>query len=68
MIYKLRNRNPVVPLMVPNLVYKVDVEVECVDPTGANDTIKILVFDKESSIPMITANVQMPMCEQDFDL
>jgi hypothetical protein len=42
--------------MIPNLIYKVDIEIECVDPNGASDSIKVLVFNKDSSYPMITAN------------
>ena len=67
-IYKLRNRNPKIPLLIPQLQYKIDVEVECVDPTGGNDMIKIFVFNKVSSLPLITANIQMPVCEQEFDV
>lgn len=66
-IYKLRNRNPKVPMMIPQLLYKIDVEIECIDPTGANDMVKVFVFSKESSVPLITANIQMPVCEQEFD-
>ena len=62
-IYKLRNRNPLLPVMIPNLTYKVDVEVENIDPTGAADLIKVFVFNKESTIPLITANLSMPISE-----
>ena len=43
--------------MVPNLIYKVNVEVECIDPTGANDIIKVFVVDPKSTIPLITAQI-----------
>lgn len=66
-VYKLRNGNKKVAMMIPQLVYNIDVEIECIDPTGANDMVKIFVFNKESSIPLITANIQMPVCEQEFD-
>ncbi len=56
-IYKLRDRNPIIPLMLPNLTYKVDIEVENIDPTGANDTIKVFVIDTQSTVPLITANI-----------
>eukprot|EP00356_Strombidium_inclinatum_P009479 CAMPEP_0170499046 /NCGR_PEP_ID=MMETSP0208-20121228/29870_1 /TAXON_ID=197538 /ORGANISM="Strombidium inclinatum, Strain S3" /LENGTH=206 /DNA_ID=CAMNT_0010776429 /DNA_START=1251 /DNA_END=1867 /DNA_ORIENTATION=+ len=48
-IYKLRSRNPKIPVLLPNLVYKIDVDIECVDPTGANDTVRIFVFNREST-------------------
>ena len=64
-IYKLRDRNPLLPVMLPNLTYKVDVEVECVDATGANDLIKVFVIDhhNRATVPLITANIQMPVSD-----
>lgn len=56
-IYKLRDRNPIIPLMIPMLNYKVDLEVENIDPTGANDMIKVFVIDTISTIPLISANI-----------
>ena len=47
-IYRLKNgKSPFLPLLVPNLNYKVDVEVENIDPAGAADVIKVFVFNKE---------------------
>jgi Bardet-Biedl syndrome 1 protein len=66
-IYKLRDRNPTLPLMLPNVVYKVDLEVECLDQTGANDTIKVFVMDRVSTVPLITANIQMPVSEVNLE-
>lgn len=66
-IYKLRDRNPTLPLMLPNVVYKVDLEVECLDQTGANDTIKVFVMDRISTVPLITANIQMPVSEVNLE-
>lgn len=42
--------------MIPNLIYKIDIEIECVDPNGASDIVKVLVFNKDCTFPMITAN------------
>lgn len=53
--------------MLPNLLYKVNVEVESIDPTGANDTIKVFIIDTKSTLPLITANLQMPVSELDLD-
>ena len=65
----MSNTNPKVPMMIPFLQFKIDVEIECIDPTGAcaNDIAKIFLFNKERNQPFITANIQMPMCEQEFD-
>ena len=56
-IYKQRGQSPRLPLMLPNLIYKVNVEVECIDATGANDIIKVFVIDSKSTIPLITASL-----------
>jgi hypothetical protein len=32
--------------MLPSLTYKVDIEVKCLDATGANDIIKVFVMEK----------------------
>lgn len=51
------------PLLLPNLTYKIDIDVENIDPTGASDLIKVFVFNQESTIPLITANLSMPLAE-----
>ena len=56
-IYKLRDRNPMLPVMIPQLTYKLDIEVENIDPTGANDVIKVFVMDTQSTVPLISANI-----------
>mmetsp|Transcript_2964 Transcript_2964/g.4041 ORF Transcript_2964/g.4041 Transcript_2964/m.4041 type:complete len:85 (-) Transcript_2964:85-339(-) len=66
-IYKQRGQSPRLPLMLPNLIYKVNVEVECIDATGANDIIKVFIIDTNSTIPLITASLQMPVSELDMD-
>ena len=53
--------------MLPNLVYKVNVEVENIDATGANDIIKVFVIDSKSTLPLITANLSMPVSELNMD-
>lgn len=66
-VYKLRTKSPFLPLLVPNLTYKVDVDIENIDPNGASDLIKVFVFNKESTIPLITANISMPLSEVNLD-
>ena len=63
-IYKLKTgKTPYLPLLVPNLNYKLDVDIENIDPTGAADLIKVFVFNKETTVPLITANISMPLSE-----
>jgi hypothetical protein len=39
------------------MVYKVDIEIECLDPTGASDTIRVFVIDPQATVPLISANI-----------
>lgn len=68
-IYKERGQGltRLLPLMLPNLIYKVDIEVENTDKTGANDVIQVFVVDQVSTVPLITANLQMPVSELNFE-
>lgn len=50
-------------MMLPNLIYKVDLEIECLDSTGANDIVKVFVIDMQSTVPLMSANIQMPVSE-----
>ena len=45
-IYKMRREVPRIGLLLPKLTYRVDVEVECIEATGAADSIKVLVFNE----------------------
>jgi hypothetical protein len=62
-IYRLKGKNPFLHLLIPNLTYKIDVDIENIDPSGAADLVKVFVFNKESTIPLITANISMPLSE-----
>jgi hypothetical protein len=66
-IYKLKGASPYFPLLVPGLTYKVDVEMVNIDPSGAADVVKVFVFNKESTVPLITANISMPLSEISMD-
>ena len=52
---------------MPNLNYKVDVDIQNIDSNGAADMIKVFVFNNESTLPLITANISMPLSEVNFD-
>ena len=66
-IYKQRGNSPELPVLLPSLIYKVNVEVECIDPTGANDIIKVFIIDTASTVPLIAANLNMPVSELNMD-
>ena len=59
-VYKVPKPCFVIPSLVPSLLYDYDFVVECVDPNGAGDTIKICVCSPTSPMPILTASVEMP--------
>eukprot|EP01027_Heterolobosea_sp_BB2_P010349 GEZU01015192.1.p1 GENE.GEZU01015192.1~~GEZU01015192.1.p1 ORF type:complete len:217 (+),score=39.72 GEZU01015192.1:36-686(+) len=60
-IYNIKSATITVPVLVPSLQYKVEVPVECVDDSVGADAIKVFVCNPNSSIPIITAIVNMPL-------
>ena len=63
LIYEVRKALAVIPLLVPGLLYKHVVDVDCVDENGAAGDIRILLCSMMSCVPIISATVNMPMCE-----
>ena len=63
LIYDVRNALTVIPLLVPGLLYKHVVDVDCVDENGAAGDVRILLCSMMSCVPIISATVNMPMCE-----
>ena len=53
--------------MLPQLIYKCDLEIECLDMTGACDVLKVFVIDAASTVPLICASIQMPISEVVID-
>lgn len=66
-IYRVKQPYLYVPTLVPTLTYEDEIEIQCTDPTGAADTVKVYVCSGSSSIPLITAVVNMPLSELPLD-
>jgi Bardet-Biedl syndrome 1 protein len=60
-------KNPVIPAMLPSVLYKFDLLVKNISMNGSAGVIKALVFNSDSSVPMITANLNMPISEIELD-
>eukprot|EP00817_Percolomonadidae_sp_ATCC50343_P006749 CAMPEP_0117423714 /NCGR_PEP_ID=MMETSP0758-20121206/4274_1 /TAXON_ID=63605 /ORGANISM="Percolomonas cosmopolitus, Strain AE-1 (ATCC 50343)" /LENGTH=603 /DNA_ID=CAMNT_0005207051 /DNA_START=6 /DNA_END=1817 /DNA_ORIENTATION=+ len=60
-IYSLDKSMLIVPVLLPNLNYKYVVNVVNRDPEEGPDTINIFVCGSSSSVPLITAIVNMPV-------
>lgn len=61
--YRVDNALITVPLLVPGLLYTYNVHVEALDEAGAADVIRIWVSSARSTVPTISAIVNMPMTE-----
>jgi len=66
-VYKQLSDSKKLPLLLPQVLYSVDVKVENIEPSGAPDQIKVIVVSTESTVPLITANLNMPVSEPNLD-
>mmetsp|Transcript_7059 Transcript_7059/g.25118 ORF Transcript_7059/g.25118 Transcript_7059/m.25118 type:complete len:582 (-) Transcript_7059:34-1779(-) len=62
-LYRVSTPVIVVPLMIPALLYRYEVDVTCIDEAGGADVIKVFVCNGKSTVPAISAYVNMPMSE-----
>lgn len=62
-LFRILTVQPYFPLIVPSLKYKQDISVLSLEEAG--DIIQIYLACKDSSLPLISAQIQMPSCEQD---
>ena len=53
--------------LLPQINYHQEILVENIDENGAADLIKVFVYNNESSMPLITANLNMPLSEVDLE-
>jgi Bardet-Biedl syndrome 1 protein len=65
--YRIAQPLLMLPLLVPSLTYNVDTDVVCVDPTQVPDSVRVYATLGSSSVPLITAVVNMPMSEMPLD-
>ena len=52
-----------IPLLIPNIAYPVDIMIECVDPNGVNDSVRVYICDTKKELPLLGAMIQMPLSE-----
>jgi len=53
----------ILPVLVPNISYPIDVVVQSIDPSGANDTTKVILFEFGKNVPVLNAVIAMPVSE-----
>ena len=62
-VYKISTRSSCFPVLLPGLKYKADIPIEYIGDTGGSDNIRVILANKTSSIPLITAVIAMPASE-----
>lgn len=67
LVFKQITPNILIPAMLPNITYKYDLMVQNISMNGSGGVIKALVSNKESTVPMITANLNMPISEVEVE-
>lgn len=53
--------------LLPTITYKQEIMVQNIDENGAADLIRVFVYNDKSSMPLITANLNMPLSEVDME-
>eukprot|EP00756_Hemistasia_phaeocysticola_P002698 Hpha_TRINITY_DN11831_c1_g1::TRINITY_DN11831_c1_g1_i1::g.2138::m.2138/K16746/BBS1; Bardet-Biedl syndrome 1 protein len=62
-IYQMKKPSLTIPVLVPSLVYNYELSVRCVDEAAGSDVIRVYVCSSTSSVPIITALVNMPLTD-----
>ena len=62
-IYKISSGKTFFPLILPHLKYKSEIGVEYIGENGGSDSIRVIFANKTSSVPLITAVIEMPASE-----
>eukprot|EP01063_Lacrimia_lanifica_P006766 TRINITY_DN14263_c0_g1_i1.p1 TRINITY_DN14263_c0_g1~~TRINITY_DN14263_c0_g1_i1.p1 ORF type:complete len:631 (+),score=260.23 TRINITY_DN14263_c0_g1_i1:62-1894(+) len=62
-IYQMWKPYMLIPVLVPSLVYHHEVDVRCIDESAGSDVIRVYVCSATSSVPIITALVNMPLTD-----
>ncbi|XP_065826341.1 Bardet-Biedl syndrome 1 protein homolog isoform X2 [Oscarella lobularis] len=52
-----------VPFLVPSLPYSFETLIHCYSDVGVADSVKVFVVREESSVPLISATISMPVSE-----
>lgn len=62
-LYRVPKPCSYLPILVPQQVYIVDVNVTCINENGGTDCVRIFLCSQQSNVPIISAIVNMPISE-----
>lgn len=67
-IYKVISKSYAVSMtLLPQITYRQEIMIENIDENGAADLIRVFVYNDTASVPLITANLNMPLSEVDLE-
>merc|ERR1719199_674158 len=62
-LYSIPEPCRVIPAIIPHQQYQMEIDLRCKDENGGTDAVKLYLCKEKGSIPILTAIVQMPICE-----
>jgi len=62
-LYIMKKSQMVLPILLPGLMCHYEADIECFDENGGADVVKILLLNPNSTVPLVSAIVNMPRSE-----
>jgi len=62
-LYSVPEPCRVLPAVIPHQQYQLEIDLRCKDENGGTDVVKLYLCKEKGAIPILTAIVQMPICE-----
>ncbi|XP_067939415.1 Bardet-Biedl syndrome 1 protein-like [Watersipora subatra] len=62
-LYNVHRKLITCPMLVPGVVYTFETLVDCISDKGIADVVKVFVVKSGNSVPLISANISMPVSE-----
>lgn len=65
-VYHMQEPHTTVPVLLPNVVRHVMLDIMCVDPiAAASESVRVFLLNQDSTVPYVTATITMPQSELD---
>lgn len=62
-VYRMARSHLVLPVLLPGMLNEHMLEIECIEETSPAGTVRILILNPSSCVPLISAVVTMPQSE-----
>lgn len=64
-MYRAQHDQMQLPVLLPTLQYHFDIRIHCLNPEVGVAAVKILLHSRNTSVPLLSALVKMPLSELD---